>query len=379
MEMRVRVRQEDLEATLSLAGRCVPSRTTIPVMKHVLIRAYDDHTIEIGAANGVTSLRIAMAGRVEVAGGCTVPADHLIKLIGTLSEDPVGDVTLTLEGGELYVEGDSAKAHFKTMPADEFPRLDEWNDESPDGSDLLAAELQAALDHVAPSASSSEAFPKLNGVQFRFDGETLFLAATDGKRVSRTVIFGVTGYDGWDMIVPPEAIELIRRLDAEDVVDFQIEGQEEASRLVLAAGPVLIGTSLIDGNYPDVERIFRSVSAEDLSVLVGREEMRRAVQRGLIFGANNESFLVFDVQDDMLVVGGRDMAGGGESVVAAKTEGLVMKFGMNGKLVDEFLRVATTPHIQFFMISPTSPVRWQEVDGDDDFLHVIMPMEIIRS
>ena len=86
--MKLSCLQENLAKGLGIAGRAVPSRTTMPILGNVLL-ATDHGQLKLAATNLELSIVHWVGGRVETEGSLTVPARNFIDLVNSLPPDQV--------------------------------------------------------------------------------------------------------------------------------------------------------------------------------------------------------------------------------------------------------------------------------------------------
>ncbi len=117
--MKMSCLQENLSNGLSIVGRAVPSRTTMPILGNVLL-ATDHGQLKLAATNMELSIVHWVGARVETEGDITVPARNFIDLVNSLPPDQINlaidEVTLSLD-----LSCGTVKASFRGISADEFP------------------------------------------------------------------------------------------------------------------------------------------------------------------------------------------------------------------------------------------------------------------
>src|SRR5215216_7195444 len=210
--MRLTISREKLQEGLSAVTASIPVKTTLPVLANILVE-----TTERGIKLSGTDLDIAVstevAADVEASGAVTIPAKKLSEIARELPPAPVkiaavGEQRITLECGR-------SKFKLLGLPRDEFPtfpavRFDEsWR--------IKSGDLQKLISHTSFAVSTEESRPILNGVLWELRPDHMRMVATNGHRLAKMEMpIKSGGAPASDLIVPPKALEQVRRLFPED-------------------------------------------------------------------------------------------------------------------------------------------------------------------
>src|SRR3979411_656896 len=178
--MKVTCRPAVLGQALQVVSRAISSRTTLPILHHILIETTSEGP-PLAADNPELGIRKLVAAEVSMEGSTTAPARLLTDFVSTL---PDQDLEMTLDGATQSLSLRCARfdTHIKCIEAEEFPP-----GPRPDEGDRLEAaldELVSAVEQTQMAASTDEARPVLTGVLVQVQGGNLTLAATDGHRLA---------------------------------------------------------------------------------------------------------------------------------------------------------------------------------------------------
>src|SRR5450755_2778929 len=246
--MRFTISREKLQEGLAAVAPAVPSKTTLPVLANLLVQ-----TTEKGIRMSGTDLDIAVSTEViadvESAGAITIPARKLSEIARELPPAPVkisaaGDQRITLECGR-------SKFKLLGLPKSEFPSFPAVKFEK--AVRIPSGDLQKLISHKAFAASTEESRPILNGVLWELRPEHMRMVATNGHRLAKMEIaINAANVPSSDLIIPPKALEQIRRL-------FPAEEELEVARgdnhLGFRSPFTAIFTRLIEGPYPNYEQV----------------------------------------------------------------------------------------------------------------------------
>ncbi|MGC9467574.1 MAG: DNA polymerase III subunit beta [Anaerolineae bacterium] len=371
--MKLSCLQENLAKGLSIAGRAVPSRTTMPILGNVLL-ATDHGQLRLAATNMELSIVHWVGARVETEGEITVPARNFIDLTNSLPPD---QVNLTLDESTLTMklQCGSVNASFRGISADEFPLVPEADDDN--GVHVEAGDLNTGLVQVTFAASTDESHPVLTGVLAEFEGNALTLAAADGFRLSMRQIPLIEPVPApLSVIIPARALGELMRIIGGLEEPIKISTTRPHNQILFQMPSTVLNSQLIDGSFPDVRRIIPS--SHRTRVVVGREEILQACKRAAIFARDVANIVTLSIGDDTLTVAADSSESGqGSTRLMADIEGDKLDIAFNVRFLIDVFSALDTPQVSLELNSPTNPGLIRAV-GDDAFTHVVMPMHLGR-
>jgi len=154
---------------------------------------------------------------VDSEGSVTLPAKKLVDIVRELPPAAVrvasaGEQRIHLEcGRSKFKLLGIAKEEFPNFPPVKFDRA--WS--------VTSSDLLKLINHVSFAASTEESRPILNGVLWELRADRMRMVATNGHRLARMDVAVSGGQDAADLIVPPKALEQIRRLfGSADLIDI---------------------------------------------------------------------------------------------------------------------------------------------------------------
>lgn len=371
--MKFNCLQQSLANSLSIVGRAVPSRTTMPILNNVLLEAQQDK-LKLAATNTELSIIHWMRAHTEQEGIFTIPARNFTDLVNSLPND---QVDLELNEFVLNLTCGKVNANFRGVDADEFPLMPMYDEDEKDFA-VNAMEFKNALEHVVFSASDDESHPVLTGVLFEFDGDNLTLVTADGFRMSRKSIEQVNQYvpQGVSLIVPAKAMrELLRIIDQDEPILIMVD----QNRIVFKLNDTVLASSLLDGNFPDYTRIIPG--SHEVSVVVNKTKLLQACRRAAIFAREEANIVAFNVLEDSVDVSSTAAEyGGGETRLDAVVSGGKIEIAVNVRFFIEALSNLNSEEVLLEFDKATNPIVVKEVgDIDNSFVHVVMPMHLGKS
>ena len=376
--MKVTVLQENLARGLGTVSKAVSPRSTLPVLANVLI-ASDEGRLRLSATNLEMGITCWIPARIEEEGSTTVPARTFSDLVSTLPSDQVL-LRLDPQTQTLNVRGGTSTNDIKCIDAQEFPPLPVPDFEG--AVQINVGDFREMIHQVAFAASSDEARPVLMGVLVQVDKDKLTMAAADGFRLSvRKAVLSMPSNAPVSAIVPAQALKELARVATEGDEPIYMVLPKGRGQVVFRVRDVEVVSQLIDGTFPDFQQIIpRSYKSR---TLVSTSSLLKACKQAEIFareGSNVARLNIKTAQSDMQpseveISATSEETGKNETIVEATVDGSGLLIAFNVKFLREALEVIRTPNVALETSAPNAPGVVRPV-GDDQFLHVIMPMHL---
>ena len=378
--MKVSCLQENLAKGLSIVGRAVASRSTLPVLSNVML-ATDNGRLKLSATNLELGINCWVGAKVETDGATTVPARLLSDFVNSLPPEQI-DLELAVRTQTLNARCARFEANIKGIDAQEFPLIPT----AEDGERAIRLEpddLRQMIDQVAFAAATDESRPILTGVLARFAEDQLTLAAADGFRLSvRSASLGQTVDEPVEVIVPARALGELARIaaDQEDWVEVIITPAR--NQILFHLKDVDLVSQLIEGTFPDYRQIIPT--GHTTRTVVDSSGFLKAARVSHLFARDAANIVRIEIAPgDELMPGHITLEatstelGDNVGQMDAAVDGDPIEIAFNAKYLIDVLSVMDTAQVALETTSASSPGVLRPV-GDDDFIHVIMPMHLSR-
>lgn len=369
--MKLTIQKETLAQGLSLVTRAVSTRSTLPVLANVLLAA-EGPRLCLSATSLTVSITCWLDASIETEGRLTVPAKTLSDVIATVAS---GDsVSLAASDDTLNLKASMTRTRIKGISGDEFPLLPRGSDFKEAPMQMESAALRNAIHKTAFCASSDDARPILTGVLFQIKDGLCTFAATDGFRLSVAWLPVEDGLKAsLKAIVPAESLEHLERLLGEEG-PVSLRLLPERGQLIVTAPNAELVSQLIDGAYPDYERV---IPAEcKLTAEVNAAEMLTAVKAVEVFARENSHTARFAFgPEGVKLTSQAAESGSSAAVVSAHLNGgntEPVEVAFNARYIIDALK-AFKGQCTFGLNTARSAVRLTPPPGCD-FQMVIMPM-----
>jgi DNA polymerase III subunit beta len=310
---------------------------------------------------------------VDQEGAITLPARKLVEIVREL---PSAAIRLTASGEQrVSIECGRSKFRLLGLPREEFPAFPTVKFEG--GWRTSSKDLQKLIAHVAFAASTEESRPILNGVLWELRPERMRMVATNGHRLARMdVPTPPAGNSAQaDLIVPPKALEQIRRLFR---ADEEVEIARSENHLGFRSASTQIYTRLIEGPYPNYEQVIPREN--DKSATADKAAFASALRRMSIVASDqtHRIRMAFANGSCKLSVQTPDL-GEAQEEITVSYDGDPLEIGFNASYLLEILKYIPTDEVRLTFKAPERAATCEPVGWDDpsSYLTLVMPLRLV--
>lgn len=367
--MKFVVLQENLEKALQLATKVASQKSELPITQNTLLRASVDG-IEIITTDLENTAHVKISGKVDEDGSIALPTKTLLELVSMLPKD---QITITQEGLRVSITAPKYESFINGISADEFPEL-------PVYEEMYAIPVSDVLSNsktISFSASNEESGRvELSGVYITFSDGKATVVGTDGYRLSlKTIPISTTVKEGTSFIIPSRMFSEVAKI-AQDRPDqeaqFIVGGS--TNQAVFRFTDCTIYTRLIEGNYPKFDKILPS--SYSTRVVFEKEELIQAVRVTAVFARESANIIKFlFTKQGVVLSANASQVGENRCEIDIPIEGEENEIAFNSRFLLEFLNLVPTKEIVFEMTGPLNPGVFR-IPGEDNYLHIIMPVKV---
>ena len=373
--MRLSCLQENLSRGLTVVGRAVATRTTLPITQNVLIST-DQSRLKLSATNLEIAISTWIGAQVEEEGAITVPARLLTEFVSSLPSERI-DVESTAQPKGLALRCARFEANINGTDAEDFPPIPTV--ESGVTARVERGVLRDAIDYVAFAAATEDSRPVLTGIKVEMSGDDFTFAAADGFRLAvfKQKLASEVDED-LSFIVPARALQEVNRLigSQEGPVEFMVTPSK--SQVLFRLEGVEIVSQLIQGTFPNYSQLIPD--KYEARVVVERAAFLRATRTASIFARDGSGIVrlqatAADGAPGRLTISSRaEELGDNQGEIDATIEGgEESKIAFNSKYLAEVLDVLGEGEVSLETTTPSSPGVLRG-SGNDSYVHVVMPM-----
>lgn len=368
--MKFSISREALLKPLQMVIGVVERRQTMPVLSNVLIQLEEDVLSLTG-----TDLEVEIVGRITLngeghqPGAVTVPARKLMDICRSLQESAT--LELTVAEGRAQVQSGRSRFTLSTLPASEFPNVEE--SDTLFGFDIPQTQFKRLMEATSFAMAQQDVRYYLNGMLLEIDGDVIRSVATDGHRLAMasTTSTAEAVEQKVQAILPRKGVvELSRLLDDEGDATVFLGG----NHLRVEMAGVRFTSKLIDGSYPDYERVLPR--GGDKEVLAERDPLKQACGRVSILSNEKYRGVRLLLSEGMLrLQANNPEQEEAQEDLAVDYSGSTLEVGFNVNYIQDVVNNLKGDSVLITLSDPNSSALIQD-PADDSALYVVMPMRL---
>lgn len=370
--MKLTIERAALLTSLGHVQSVVERRNTIPILSHVQIEA-SGATVKFRATDLELSVVEETAAMVETAGMATAPAHTLYDIVRKLPDGADVELSLDQERRRLSLQAGRSRFALACLPNEDFPTIED--DDLPHSFTLPAGELRRLVERTRFAISTEETRYYLNGVYMHAtdDGGMLRAVATDGHRLARFEIAAPAGAERLPgVIVPRKAIGEIHRLLGDGERDVAVSVSD--SKIRFNVGNTVLTSKLIDGSFPDYERVIPS--GNDKQLEVDSKVFAGAVDRVSTISTEKSRAVKLAMEGERLTLSANSPdAGSASEEIAVSYDAPAMEIGFNSRYLMEIAAQINGESARFELSDSSAPTIIRDPE-DASSLYVLMPMRV---
>lgn len=372
--MKFVVEKSVLLKTLSHAQSIVEKRNTIPVLSNVRIEALAD-SISFKATDMDTEITEIADAKVSEQGAITAPAHMLYDIARKLSDGAEVELTFPDDKGQLSVASGRSKFSLSTIAVEDFPVIS--GDELPINFSMGKEELKDLIDRTQFAASTEETRYYLNGlyIHAKTEGQTnvLRVVATDGHRLACVESPLPEGADKLaGVIVPRKTVAEIRKL-LDDTESQTVAISLSENKIRFALQDITLTSKLIDGTYPDYERVIPTDNDKVLELSV--KALATAVDRVSVVAERTRAIKMITNKNHVVLTTSSPDLGSALEEVEASYESDALEVGFNFRYLLDILTEIKGENVQISFADGSSPSIIRDT-SDASAIYVLMPMRV---
>lgn len=370
--MRLTIERDDALKLFARTAGTAASKSTIPILSNMLLEADASGVLRATATDMDVQVTSSVAAIVDEPGSVTAPARRLLEIAKALpggaqiglKHEPTADP-------RLVVQCARSRYQLPILPATDFPVM-----AAPKGAasfDLDRDALKRLLDLTRFAASHEETRPLLRGVRLHINasqGETTLRAvATDGHRLACADMPWQDEADFTGITIPTKSADEIRRLL--DVAPHRVRLTASESLLKVDADQVEIITRLVDGGYPEYQRVIPRANPNGAAI--DAQLLEAALQRSAVLADGKANICRLDFEKGRLVLSARSEDGGHVSEeLEIDYTGAPLQVGLNNRYVRDMLGRVKGETLHLAMNGDADPILALD-SADQAVRFVIMP------
>lgn len=372
--MKFSLLQENFNSALQNVSRFVSLKSQLPILSNILFST-DQGRLKLIATNLELGINYWLGAKIETEGTFAIPAREIVEFVSYLSP---GRLDLELNAQSLLeIRAAKAQSSFTTISPADFPLLPSLNPKTAIELDLSL--LTVSISQVAFAAATDDSRPVLTAVLCSFTSDHLSLVATDGFRLSVKDIKLVNPItlpdkqDSLTFLIPARSLTEVAKL-AKNSPKIKFGTSSDSNQLVFVLEDLEIVSRLIDGEFPDYQRIMPP--SFGTKITLGKEEFAQAIKIASVFAKESANVIRFSLKKSSLdIFANAPQVGQNKATVEAKVEGQPLEIAFNYRFINDFINICQGDDIILELNESLTPASFRD-QSDPAFTHIIMPVRI---
>lgn len=366
--MELTVTQENFSRALSTVGRVASSRTQLPILNNILLRT-DGNRLLIAATDLELAATQYIGAKITKPGALTVPARLITEFVSSL---PRESIDIKVVNNSIHLSSGNYKSVINGVDADDFPELPTIDEKGSVNYSINAEEFKQAVSQTIITASNDSSRPILTGVYWHSHEGFIYLAGTDGYRLSERKL--VETKSEVAAIIPTQTLQEALRTLTDDVDVVEILFDESQVRFRINEAEVI--SRLIDGNFPDYRQLVPQSS--DNTAVIDRQELVRVTKIASLFSRDAGGSITLTINNDnstVLMHSITSELGENTSEVAASEVAGDGSITLNSRYLADALNVIDAKQVVIGFNGKLSPFLLKSSDPKTNYYHIVMPLK----
>jgi len=375
--MQFKINRNTLLNNLLIVQKGLPTKTPLPVLNNFKIEVLKEKII-LSSNNNDISIQIIIKDDLVTLneGNFLISGKYLIDIVRKIESD---EITFSLiEDNIIIISADNIEFKLRLMDFNDYPEISFLNDYK-NPLKLTSGLLKKIIKQSSFAASTSEKRPILTGVNLKYQNNLLTITATDSYRLSQSSIKIQSTCENFEINIPAKSLDDLSKildLTNEDILIFP-----RINKVLFKIDNILFQARLLEGKYPDVERIIPS----EFPVIIpfNRETILAAVERVSILAPrekdSNSNIIKISLNEDLSVQihsNNFEIGDAIENVIPSdKVTGKIFNISFSSKHFSDALKVINSAEIIIKFSGEVKPFIVEGVN-EEKGIHLILPVRI---
>ncbi|MCA0431714.1 MAG: DNA polymerase III subunit beta [Proteobacteria bacterium] len=370
--MKVTIERSAFLKALNHVQSVVERRNTIPILSNVLVNAGTD-SVKLTATDLDIEIVESVAAETQRPGAVTVPAHMLYDIVRKLPDGAQLELELGKDTGRVSVNAGRSRFSLAALPPEDFPDLS--SGEFGNRFTLPAGALRSLIEKTRFAISTEETRYYLNGIYLHQAREkkSLRAVATDGHRLAQAEVALPEGAEGMPGVIVPRktVLEVVKLIEGGDT---EVEVALSSSKVRFSMGHLVLTSKLIDGTFPDYERVIPKSHSRILTA--DSKSFASAVDRVSTISLEKSRAVKMSLAEGRLTLAVNNPdAGSAEEELAVGYDNEPLEIGFNSRYLLDVASQITAEEMRFELQDSGSPTVVRD-PKDEHVLYVLMPMRV---
>ena len=363
---------------LRITKQAISTKVAIPTLSKIKIDVSTEG-ITLTGSNGQISIENFLSKDDENA-GMLITDPGSILLEASFFESVVNnlpEVTFEfkeIEQNQVVLTSGQSEITLKGLDVEMYPRIQEMPTENP--LKIKAGVLKEIFTETAFAVSTQDSRPSLTGLHLTLtDNKMLKSVATDSHRMSQRVITLDKLSENFDLVLPNKSVNSFKSVFSDD--DTELDIFFSSNQILIRNETISFYTRLVEGNYPDTNRLIPSDADYTLDLTFDVANLRHTMDRAkLLSNATTNGTVKLSITGDQNIatVNSPEVGSVHEEITPLAKSGDDLTISFNPQYLIDALKVIKEPEVRIRFISPVRPFTLVPKSDTLDFVQLVTPV-----
>ncbi len=367
--MKFTCNQQLLSKALNTVSKAVTIRTTMPILKGILIETQDNQ-IKLSASDLDISIEKNIEAVIEDSGSIVVPANLFSNIVRKLPNETI--LIELAENNNVIIKSSVSEFTITGMQADTFPNIIDIEE----NSNKLSFDKEILKNMIKStyfSASSDESKGVIVGVLFEIEENSLNVVALDGFRMA-ICREKFKNEKKQNIIIPASSLSEVLKILLESDDENDIEMIVGNKRINIILKDTKISVTLIDGEFIKYKDILPK--EYKTRVIINRNDFLIGIERASLLAKEGKNNLIrCNLKGNLMTINSRSEEGSVKEDIIIEKEGEDLEIGFNSKYIYEAVKAIDDNDIALELNNSVSPCIIKPIEGDN-YEYLVLPVRI---
>lgn len=367
--MKFTCQQQTLSRALNTVSKAVSNKTTIPILKGILIEAKENKII-FSASDLDISIKKEISAEVEETGAAVVPSKLFGDIVRKLPNEEI-KIEEYMDGN-LSLSTSSSEFAVITMPLDQFPSIGE-NSEDKAVVSIEANMFREMIRKTSFAASIEESKGSLVGILTELTEESIEMVALDGFRLAHTRSEMINS-ESRSFIISAKIMNELSKITSDEIEAATVRISLGEKSAIVNVGTTEVIVRMMEGEYIRYRDIIPKDSV--INVVINKALLLESIERASLLAKEGKNNLIkFSIKDNMITITSRSDEGNVKEEIGIEKEGENLDIGFNSKYVIDVLKAIDDEEIMMNFKNGISPCVITPVEGEE-YEYLVLPVRI---
>jgi len=371
--MKFTCSQQSLSKALNTVSKAVTTRTTIPILKGILLKTSSDGTLTLSASDLDLSIEKKIDVNVEEEGSVVVLSKLFSDIIRKLPNEQI--LIEEKENNTIMIKTNSSEFTIVGLPADEFPNINEIENRS----DMLSFDKEIFKDMVKKTsfaASIDEAKGIIVGVLMEIEPDVVNMVALDGFRMA-VAREQMKSAESKKIIISAKIINEVNKIVSETEPEGDINIMLSEKKAIILVDNTKVIIRLMEGDFINYKAIIPTVNKT--KVEIGRSILLESIERASLLAKEGKNNLIkLTIKNNLMTITSKSEEGNVKEEIIMEKEGDDLEIGFNSKYVIDVLKAVDDEQVVMEFNTSTTPCLVKPMTGNS-FEYLILPVRIASN